>query len=248
KKLQTKRRLIEGDCSVCREGLELGVKELTFCSMTCGNNFHHDCIERWKEQPPDREALRCPVCREKWESERTTISVHRFKDFNSVAFEIYVEWLYHGQICVEPSQSGKPKFHHLVEAYLLGVQIQDNHFCKAVLHGSIEIFRDHHCIPCPQTIAYAYEKTCDQSPLRKLLVRIYVIAARQQWFHGKEYLAVFMHDLALALLKESPRKKEWDAELVKREFCADEGYDKDMVARDSNEQRESAVVATQAED
>lgn len=59
------RKELEGeDCPVCFEEMsqaEEAAGKLTFC-CTCGNNFHHDCINRWQKASSGS----CPLCREPW--------------------------------------------------------------------------------------------------------------------------------------------------------------------------------------
>ena len=58
------RRTLEqdADCPICFDTMAEG--ELTFCRVTCGTNFHEDCIRRWLGQ--HRTNPTCPNCRQPW--------------------------------------------------------------------------------------------------------------------------------------------------------------------------------------
>jgi hypothetical protein len=72
--LQPKRKDVSGDCSICNEVLQPNVEELTFCSESCCQNFHYDCIEKWKNQTENK--MQYPHCRSEWAEEKNTIAVH----------------------------------------------------------------------------------------------------------------------------------------------------------------------------
>ncbi|KAL4796461.1 hypothetical protein BDV19DRAFT_361025 [Aspergillus venezuelensis] len=83
--INTTRRPIEGDCSICLEPLlrthgsddgsddsdidssdnesEEPEQEVVWCNAQCGNNYHKSCIERWLGTAAKST---CPTCRKPW--------------------------------------------------------------------------------------------------------------------------------------------------------------------------------------
>ena len=57
------RRLIEGHCTICLEGLDNG-DDLVWCVAQCGQNFHEGCIDLWRAI--DEYTQTCPICRADW--------------------------------------------------------------------------------------------------------------------------------------------------------------------------------------
>ena len=130
KKLQPKRRAVEGDCFICHESITPGVKELTFCKTSCGGNFHSDCIEDWKKEATGGQVAKCPLCRNSW-TDHFWLQRMSFPDVNEVAFEMYTEWLYKGYITDyqglegEAENEGFDFWSDLIGAYSLGLRVED---------------------------------------------------------------------------------------------------------------------------
>ena len=89
KTLQSSRKAIEGECSVCSEGM-LDHSPITFCEG-CGQNFHTKCIQGWL----DREKT-CPLCRMDWEFDENSDEMGHLvlEECDPMSFDIYMQWLY----------------------------------------------------------------------------------------------------------------------------------------------------------
>ncbi len=66
-----KRKKIEGECPVCFDDLlppgqasSSSSTLITYCKMSCGQNFHSECIKMWATQCGNNPT--CPACRQTW--------------------------------------------------------------------------------------------------------------------------------------------------------------------------------------
>ncbi|KAF2641207.1 hypothetical protein P280DRAFT_305241 [Massarina eburnea CBS 473.64] len=132
RKLQPKRQDISGDCSICQEEMRVEGQDLTFCSTSCGGNFHYGCIEKWEERQGRVESgPNCPLCRKAWPAPTMSIVVYRIPKLNETAFQTYFDWLYKGTIGIEDTEAANHEqlrwtaetaTCNLVYAYLLGLR------------------------------------------------------------------------------------------------------------------------------
>ena len=215
--LQPRRKTIEGICSICHERLNPNKKELTYCSESCGNNFHLDCIRDWHEYTPSGKAPKCPVCRQKWVHDEFWGGVYELPDMDANAFHIYVEWLYTSTI---PEQFNN---FTLIRTYLLGENdVRDADFCHDVLCAIIAMFMRFKVSTA--FIKRVYDVTNITSPLRAVVVGLYtqlpsadLILVLSTWgFCQKRYLSEFLADLARALvLKGADPPVAWEYEALK---------------------------------
>ncbi|KAH6637385.1 hypothetical protein C7974DRAFT_450262, partial [Boeremia exigua] len=168
-KIQRKRRKIEGDCPICHEELRPEAEDLTFCDASCGRNFHSSCMTGWIQRATA--AATCPLCRHDWVqvSDRTL----DMTDISERGFEIYVEWLYYAKIPIETDGLDEC-WKDLIEAYFLGIKLQDLDFCIAILQSIKEVGVDENDFPGPEAVKLAYDKTCEPCPLRYVLVSMYM--------------------------------------------------------------------------
>lgn len=100
--LQPNRRPVEGECSICHEDLLPHVEELTHCHASCGGNFHYICMVDWMQEAAPQEAT-CPLCRHAYKD--PMYASHHLDNIDDRSFEMYVEWLYTGQILVAPTSA-----------------------------------------------------------------------------------------------------------------------------------------------
>jgi hypothetical protein len=175
RKIQLKRKLLsDEDCPNCQEELgPLGSYHLSFCRAQCGTSSHLKCIEAWaiQLQPKD---YTCPFCRTKWEITPRR-SDYTFGSLQASGFSIYREWLYRGDVCIEDDANGVPCVDHLVHAYILGAEVQDNEFCSVVFETGLVVIVDVGMWPEVGAVNYAYDNTTANSPLRRYLATIYVV-------------------------------------------------------------------------
>lgn len=197
--LQPGRKTIEGDCSICHEVLGPKKKEPTYCSESCGNNFHMACIEDWHEYAASDRALKCPMCRQNWAHADTWGGNYDLPEINADAFDIYTEWLYKSSI----SKGFDPNA--LMRAYLFGeYNVCDPDFCHDVLCAIIATFVQMKTSVHVPFITRVYDSTNIGSPLRALMVGLYmqlprdilVLAMKR---HRTIFDSDFLADVVMAL-------------------------------------------------
>lgn len=98
------------------------------------------------------------------------------EDISVVAFEMFNEWLYTGEITEELCQQdvlNKPTYHQLLDVWVLGgyllVPQLQNYVADMIIAK-----REREMIIPTQHFAYFYEKTRSGSLMRKLMVDIFV--------------------------------------------------------------------------
>lgn len=210
--LQHRRKNIEGDCPICHEKLDPSTKELTFCSASCGNNFHLACIEDWHEHASS--GPQCPLCRQSWTPAGPWAGVHKLPSVDADGFEIYSEWLYSFYIPVTFNADA------LRCAYALGEQIDDKRFCRAIPSAVIARFVHIKKTPPIRYIKDVYRETVPGSPLRNLIVGVIAELPDtdlQTFFESCEmYPPEFTRDLLQALAgKRKEPAGPWEAEKLK---------------------------------
>ncbi|KAM0724081.1 hypothetical protein Q7P37_000261 [Cladosporium fusiforme] len=127
---------------------------------------------------------------------------------STLAVGLYVQWIYGGRIFTRPGRGGaedKDKAPYsetslLVEGFIFGEKIQDGDFRDAVVDAIIVSINDPGKddlvrYPSGTTVERAYEGTPEGSPLRKLMVDIYVHHGNRDWLH-KVANPDFLRDLA----------------------------------------------------
>ncbi|OAK95111.1 hypothetical protein IQ06DRAFT_232464 [Phaeosphaeriaceae sp. SRC1lsM3a] len=234
-RLQKGRKPIEGECPICHENMNPTRTDITFCRVSCGANIHSDCLEKWKMQSSFlMRSTTCPMCRRMWQSERSE-QTHTFLALSAKPFHCYYEWSYSRHIPLSTLKSSPNNIEAgwdmdaLINAYSLGTRIQDNTFSKAVLQALCEVCQDEDRYPGGGSIALAYASTTDGSPLRKLLVDIYVLRAETSWFERDDewrgYPPKFLTDLAMAFFNQRRVSNDCEEELeqLKDKYCINNG-------------------------
>lgn len=142
-------------------------------------------------------------------------------------FTIYVHWLYYKAL--PASVSGKPssgQIARLVDAYLLGEKLMDVSFKNAVMAAIITSFchspRSERRFPCTADIEALYDRTTPTSPLRSLIVDLWVYVAHTSkgWMRDVENVPKeFLIDVTKAMIKKRPTpsdQRPW--ELMDHEY------------------------------
>jgi hypothetical protein len=93
--LQCLRKPLQDECSICTEPLDPNAEDITFCRSGCGQNFHEQCIDEWKTSQSGQTT--CPMCRKIWKSDTNKLQTVDMK-VNQCSIQLYVEWLYTGQL------------------------------------------------------------------------------------------------------------------------------------------------------
>lgn len=144
------------------------MKELTYCSTSCGNNFHQTCIEQWHDSPTHGETSKCPLCRQAWETAQSSGIVHDVPTLDPEAFKVYAEWLYKSTISILFD------YESLIQAYTLGELLGDKMFLREVLSAIMARSLHANKLPSGSYVKDAFDGTSADSPLRKLPVVMYV--------------------------------------------------------------------------
>jgi Ring finger domain len=63
------RKPVEGECPICVCDMEPD-EELVWCKAACGQNYHKDCFERWRQSKMGG-PVTCAYCRTEWQDEGT---------------------------------------------------------------------------------------------------------------------------------------------------------------------------------
>ncbi|KAG9204568.1 hypothetical protein G6514_000352 [Epicoccum nigrum] len=131
---------------------------------------------------------------------------------------MYIEWLYRKRVLADYDDYNQYS-EDLVNAYCAGQQLQDDSFCNAILHATVEWFSDIHDYPSDDFLARAYNKTSGPCSLRKLMVDFCLNSGAEQadleygWGDLPEQ---FVRELALAFMKTSSSEEEdWTLETPK---------------------------------
>jgi hypothetical protein len=149
------------------------------------------------------------ACKKEWEQGREHF-IPLEGDEPSVV-DLYLQWIYTGRIFSRPSDEGgsdgEEELSILVEGFIFGEKVQNGDFKDAIVDAIVS------CFPVPTTkkaklrpppglcVDKAYGGTPEASPLRKLLVAMYVTRGRSRWLHGTTNMD-FLADLAGCLLDE----------------------------------------------
>lgn len=217
KALQGNRQDAKGECFICQKELLPDVEELSHCA-TCGVHFHFSCQEKKNGQasPP----ARCPACLCDWKEPCHETQI--LSDIQVYPFEFYVDWLYRRRILETDDADCEYRYLDLIEAYIVGTQLEDDSFCNAVLHGLVESCVDEKWFPECDAIKEAYKSTPENCSLRKVLVQIFtkVHANFDDSFSLRNVLSgmpkEFLHDLTMALMeKTSDQDREWSLAALK---------------------------------
>ena len=208
KRLEPHRKAIEGNCPICQEALEEGVNEITYCASTCGNNFHQACIDAWKQSKPAGDTLQCPMCRQAFDIEGT----YSIPELTPRGFRNFLDWL---ELNTVPPwdhsfyRAGRDSqdYIELIEAYFLGCFVKEHEFCKAAMQHLLKICWTHRSYPKWDVVDAAYNTTSAQSPLRELLVDVYMqldnVAYEWVFQNWDEYPRAFQLDLTKALMQKN---------------------------------------------
>ena len=131
---------------------------------------------------------------------------------------MYTEWLYRKRVLVDYDGFDELS-EDLVGAYCVGIQLQDDSFCNAILHAMVEWFADNGYHPGDKCVNKVYEKTSGPCSLRKLMVDLYLNAdvdeaeLEDEWVNMPEQ---FVRELSLAFMKRSSSdEKDWTLATLK---------------------------------
>ncbi|KAF2827383.1 hypothetical protein CC86DRAFT_290608 [Ophiobolus disseminans] len=195
--IQPNRRVLEGpdlECAICREPLDQGTNDLVYCETTCGKNFHHHCIEEWRKNQPGAGSLKCPYCRQKWETDaRLELSSWAMADPD--AFEIYYLWRSNGSISADPTKDhAATRCIQLMKANILSGVLNDMEFQHVVRRVIITVSGTHGLHS--KVIKFAYKATDGPCALRRFLCEFYLVIWKTQSLENGILPQAFILDVA----------------------------------------------------
>jgi hypothetical protein len=150
-------------------------------------------------------------------------------DDSSLAVGLYVQWIYAGKIFSRPSKeeaddkSSCDEQTLLVEAFIFGEKVQDGQFKDAIVDSILTAINDPGkdgklWYPGGQIVDRAYEGTPEGSPLRMLMVDIYVKHGSRGLLHKISNID-FVKDLAGDLYIDRKFSPRLDTIGPKRKNC-----------------------------
>lgn len=137
------------------------------------------------------------------------VTIVDMDDDDPGAFSIYAEWLWSGAIYTmadknHAKRDDDTEYQQLVQAYILGDKLRDKDFQNTIIDAMIEKLVTSNFVDL-KLANIIYESTLPASPLRRLLVDMYVWAGNPSWITREEvkpYLhSDFMFDLNCAHFK-----------------------------------------------
>lgn len=227
KELQSSRKVIEGECSICTEGM-LGHSPITFCG-DCGQNFHTKCIQDWL----DREET-CPLCRLDWEFDEKPDEIDDFTlaECDPLSFDIYMQWLYTGIITGYPhgdvGNDVQRSFTQLIRAHIVGDSLQDVRFLKALREEMIDYNLASNRLPGREGVVYAYDNASRTSKLWKFLAHLYAARASRNSRSYEHYPTQFLHEVLKALLGRRRRERGEDLKKSLADWLSGEEAEEDQ--------------------
>lgn len=166
-------------------------------------------MDQWKRSKPRGAPLKCPMCRQRFE-DRCTYS---FPEITPKAFRLFREWL---RLTYIPTRSLSypkypPDFVGLVEAYQLGIFVSEPEFCKAALQTILRECMWSTEFPNHLAIQSAYAIRDAASPLRELLLEMYMQLSSSDldkvYRNWSRFPRRFQMDLTKALMQEHDRQQ-----------------------------------------
>jgi hypothetical protein len=144
KRLQERRKPVEGECSICYEVLDPAVADITFCSAQCGQNMHQHCVDKWMKTKDG--AKTCAFCRTAWKMRRpSTVTLPSKVDLKSEAVQLYIDWLYSDIVRVDPDVAPESDDYNiqLLQAWAVAAAAQDTPFKNAIIAHLVSQFEEH---------------------------------------------------------------------------------------------------------
>ncbi|KAF1923558.1 uncharacterized protein M421DRAFT_9508 [Didymella exigua CBS 183.55] len=218
--LQPQRKVVEGDCPVCHEALDATRMELTYCSTSCGGNFHRACIDDWIAcAAQGKLATACPLCRQPWADDDSNSDTHRLPTLDADAFDVFLTWLYAGSL--PPDLQSRA----LINAHVLGEHVSAPEFCTSVVSALIGKCVKDGAVPHTSHVWTAYTGTSRGSMLRKAMVVLYLNLSADKFLDVLDDECRLLPDFKWDLLRALAAKRDdavvgWDEDALKAEVLS----------------------------
>ena len=135
-------------------------------------------------------------------------------DDEAEAVYAYVQWLYTGKIACKTPAEDNEAYCYLASLYVLGEKLLDRNFQDMVVNVITAFTRwidpttTFAYFPSPSAIAIAYHYTPPGSPIRRLLVDIFVRHGSPNWLDSRCFGQDFMHELARTMMDDRGAKND----------------------------------------
>jgi len=142
----------------------------------------------------------------------------RLPEVDEVTFQAYFRWIYSGDVqeptCTEQSDASAKRTEQesLIKLYLLGDTLDDVELRSKATSRLFTVMRSHDTIPSVPNLNLIYESTMSGSPLRKMVVDVFVARVDRGLFkmYAGSSPADFGKEVTAAALEAAP-KSTWEA-------------------------------------
>ena len=180
---------------------------------------------------------------EERESKQNRDTSFRLETVLPAVFEMYVQWLYTRKFATQ-SLVEKKLYGAYVDAYVLGDKIDDDEYRDAAMDKIIARWEDKGRIPSRTVTRVAFQNTTRGSPLRLIMMDIYVHGRKTEGAMKQDYANKYPTDFvneyinSLLLLSEDTRGKSlpWETQ---REIYYDHH---DSKSKNSTKGKEKVLV------
>ena len=159
------------------------------------------------------------------------------KEDDPETFKAYLHWVYTGKIASSAPGTGLVEYRPLMQLYALAERLLDTELRDRLVEAIVAMSRERHPqaknrnFPGPSEIKIVYENTPESSPLRRLLVDMYVARGTQHFEISATNGVDFLVDVTKALLAErtisEETRKQKFAEIDEGSPCSYHHHDKD---------------------
>lgn len=208
------------------------MEDITFYKAQCGQNIHKECMEEWKKSHP--RFTRCPMCRHIWKT-RSGDSIEVEEDLYPDAVQIYIDWLYSGQIRITTEKEDADKdededgnedededededcYVNILRAWKVSSILEDDEFRYALIAKYFSMVEDDDSRRFwAISIAYAFEEENIDS-MREFIIDVFRTYTSDDWEPDwtDSFPAKFLSGLVATLMK-SEKNRETHKELLSR--------------------------------
>lgn len=134
---------------------------------------------------------------------------------NPQLFRTYSGWLYTGVLSKTyfKLDNSNPKYETVVKLYVLGEKLLDSAFQDELINLLVALCRDigakgTRIFPSPDAVSTIYRDTPTESPIRRLVLDMFVSHGQVKWMTNGEYRKDFTMDLCKAFMHNRTNAKD----------------------------------------
>ncbi|KAF2827381.1 hypothetical protein CC86DRAFT_393528 [Ophiobolus disseminans] len=202
------------ECCVCQDELDPIIADITYC-ITCGQNVHNSCIEKWKRtsnQPSgDRQPATCPMCRAHWKLEPLLLK-NLIIDavLDAEAIQIYLDWLYSSNVRISDNiDRASDDFNvKLLKCWAVAEAVEDVSFRDAIV---TTFFVESGSNLGKESIKWAFTDGYGGEEIEDFIIQVFMSSMKPGWFR-KESAAwpdLFVRKLADRAFAEMDEKRSY---------------------------------------